>query len=177
MKVTVNLEKATTRAPLFDPDFDKSITVTLPVSCVDEEYRDNLEAFAEKNGYYSISKKGDDKVKIEMREYSYKLLMTNIGMETVGGIGSAIDSGDYPFILSLEKYTDDFSEIYISVDKAKYEKAGKDAVDKLFSDIGLCGLHYLEYCQDSDGVCSVILFEEGTNLLVEQRDLTIDDII
>ena len=128
--ITVNLEPETTKEPFFKPSYDTKITVTLPIEVVDKKYGGDLEAFAEAKGYFSIEKKGDSHVKIKMREYSYRLLLTTVGMETVSGIGYALDSGNYPFIVKLAKYDENFSDIVFIVDKEKYSKAeNKDAAD------------------------------------------------
>ncbi len=172
--VTVNLEPETTKKPLIKPDYDTRITVTLPIEVVDKEYGDNLEAFAEAKGYDSIQKKGDDKVKIRMREYSYRLLLTSVGMETVSGIGYAMDSGDYPFITDLAKYNDDFSEVIFAVDKEKYAEA--ENKDEFFSVMAVYCLYYQEFNEDSDGRCRITVCEDGTNILIETREISEGDL-
>lgn len=173
--VTVNIEPETTKEPLFTPSVNKKVTVTLPIEFVDEEYRDNLEGFAEAKGYYSIRKKGDTHVKIKMRALSYDLLLTNIGMETVKGIGYALDSGEYPFFLDLAKYNDDFSYVVVAVDKEEYEKA--ENKDAFFGNIGIYCLYYQSYDNDSEGKCEIVVCEEGTNILIETRELTQEDLM
>ncbi len=172
--VTVNLEPETTKEPFFEPSYDTKITVTLPIDVVDKKYGDDLEAFAEAKGYFSIEKKGEDKVKIRMREYSYRLLLTTVGMETVSGIGYAMDSGAYPFADSLAKYNDDFSEVIFTVDKKKYEKA--ENKDEFFGAVALYCLYYQEYTEENRGSCKIILCEKGSNVLLETKEITEEDI-
>ncbi len=172
--ITVNLEPETTKEPFFKPSFDKTITVTLPIKVVDKEYGDDLEAFAEAKGYYSIQKKGENHVKIKMREYSYRLLLTSVGMETVSGIGYAMDSGDYPFVLKLAKYNEDFSNIVFTVDKEKYSKA--ENKEDFFSSVAFCCLYYQEFCEDSKDICKITVCEKDTNILIETREISEGDI-
>ncbi len=172
--ITVNLEPETTEKPLFSPSFEKTTVVVLPIEFVDAEYRDDLEAFAEAKGYYSIQKKGDTHVKIRMREYSYRLLLTSIGMETVSGIGYSIDSGDYPFVKDFAKYNSNFSDIIFTVDKEKYAEA--DNKDEFFNLMAVYCLYYQDYDNESEGKCKITLCEEGTNVLVETREISKGDI-
>ncbi len=172
--VTVNLDREPEELPLTTASYDKKITVTLPIDVVDDEYGDDLEAFAEAKGYFSIQKKGDNMVKIKMREYSYRLLLTSVGIETVSGIGYTIDSGDYSFVDRFAKYNSDFSDVVFTVDKDKYEKA--ENKDDFFDSVAFCCLYYQQVCQDSKGICKITLCEKGTNLLIETREISEADL-
>lgn len=173
--VTVNLEPETTKEPFFSPSVNKKVTVTLPIEFIDAKYRDDLEAFAEAKGYYSIKKVGDTHVKIKMRALAYDLILSNIGMETISGIGAALDSGEYPFFTDLAKYNDDFSYIVVSVNKEEYEKFTDK--DIFFSHLGIYCLYYQDYCNDSEGKCEIIVCEEDTNIIIETREITKEDLI
>lgn len=172
--VTVNLEPETTKKPVFSPSYDKKITVTLPIDVVGEEYGDDLEAFAEAKGYFSIQKKGDSHVEIEMREYSYKLLLTSIGAQTVSTIGYTMDSGDYPFVEEFAKYNGDFSDVIFTVDKVEYEKA--ENKDEFFNSVAYCCIYYQHYNEDSEGKCKITLCEKDSGILIESREFTADNI-
>lgn len=172
--ITVNLEPETTEKPVKPSSYDTKITVVLPIEVVDKEYGDDLEAFAKARGYFSIQKKGDSHVKIRMREYSYGLLLTQIGLETVGGIGYVIDSGDYSFIRRFAKYNSDFSDVVFTVDKEKYEKS-KNA-DEFFDIVAFYCLYYQEFCEENKGVCRITLCEEGTNVLIKTKEITEADL-
>ena len=166
--VTVNIDREPQQPS--SGSYDKKVTVTLPIDVVDEEYGDDLDAFAEANGYFSVKKKGDGMVKIRMREYSYRLLLTSAGLETVSGIGYTIDSGDYPFISKFARYNSDFSDVVFTVDKKKYEKA--ENKDEFFNSVAFCCLHYQKYCEDNKGMCKITICEKDTNLLIETREIT-----
>lgn len=172
--VTVDFDSVTTEKAKDNLSYDTKITVTLPIDFIDEEYRDNLDAFAEAKGYFSIKKQGNDKVKIRMREYSYKLILTSVGIETVSGIGYAMDSGDYAFIDKLAKYNSDFSEVIFTASKEKYEEA--ENTDEFFSAVALYCLYYQSYCTDSDGKCKITLCEKGTNEVIETKVLREKDL-
>lgn len=172
--LTVNLEPETTKEPLFTPSVNKKVTVTLPIEFVDKKYGDDLEAFAEANGYYSIKKVGDAHVKIKMRALAYDLILSNIGMETISGIGTALDSGEYPFFTDILKYNDDFSYVAVSVNKEEYEKA--EDKDIFFSHIAVYCLYYQDYCNESEGKCEIVVCEEDTNIIIETREITLEDL-
>ncbi len=172
--ITVNLDREPEELPLTTASYDKKITVTLPIEVVDKEYGDDLEAFAEAKGYFSIKKKGDDMVKIKMREYSYRLLLTSVGIETVSGIGYAMDSGDYTFVDRLAKYNSDFSDVVFTVDKEKYEKA--ENKDEFFTIVAVYCHYYQKFCEDNKGMCKITVCEKGTNLLIETREIREGDL-
>ncbi len=172
--ITVNLEPEAYTEPSKTSAYDKKITVTLPIDIVDKEYGDDLDAFAEANGYFYAKKKGDDMVKIKMREYSYKLLLTSVGIETVSGIGYAMDSGDYHFVDKLAKYNSDFSEIVFTVDKEKYEAA--ENKDEFFTIAAFYCHYYQKFCEDNKASCNITVCEKGSNLLIETREIKAEDL-
>lgn len=171
--VTVNIEPETTEKEK-EVSYNKKVTVTLPAEFVDEEYKDDLDAFAKANGYVSARYTDDGNVKIRMRAVSYSLILSNIGMDTIKSIAYSLDSGDYPYFKDLLKYNGDFSEIIIAVDKKEYEKA-EDRED-LLSQIALAGLYYQTYDTESENKCEITVCEEGTNILIETREFTIEDL-
>lgn len=172
--ITVNLEPETYAEPSKTSAYDKKITVTLPIDIVDEEYGDDLDAFAEANGYVYAKKKGDGMVKIKMREYSYKLLLTSVGIETVSGIGYSMDSGDYNFVDKLAKYNSDFSEIIFTVNKEKYEAA--ENKDEFFNIAAFYCHYYQKFLEDNKASCKITVCEKGTNLLIETREIKAEDL-
>ena len=172
--ITVNLEPETDYEVSKTSAYDKKITVVLPIDVVDKEYGGDLDAFAEANGYVYARKKGDDKVKIKMREYSYKLLLTSVGIETVSGIGYAMDSGDYHFVDKLAKYNSDFSEIVFTVDKEKYETA--ENKDEFFNISAFYCHYYQKHLEDNKATCKITVCEKGTNILIETREIKAEDL-
>ena len=171
--VTVNLEPETTEKEK-EASYNKKITVTLPADIVDSEYKDNLDAFVKANGYVSAKYTSDGNVKIKMRELSYSLLLSNIGMDTISGIADLLDSGDYPYFTELLKYNGDFSDIVIGVKKKKYNKA--EDKEALLMQIAIAGLYYQSYSEGSEGKCKITVCEEGTNIVIETKELTLNDI-
>lgn len=171
--VTVNIEPEITKKSK-NKNYDKTITVTLPIDFIEEEHRNNLENYAKANGYFSIDKLGEEHVRIKMREYSYRLILTAEGMKTMTGIGTAMDCGDYPYFLGLPKYNDDFSYIVIAVDKEGYLKAKN--TDELFEYLAFFCLSYQLYSQESKGKCEIVVCEKDTNVLIESREFTNKDV-
>lgn len=172
--IDLNEPESTTKKPFIKPSYETKTTVTLPIEIIPAEHRDNLEAYAEAQGYFYIEKVSDTHVKIKMREYSYRLLLTSIGMETVSGIGNLLDSGEYPFLLKFAKYNDDFSDVVFTVDKKKYEKA--ENKDIFFDLVAVYCLYYQDYDTESAGQCKITLCETGSNIVLDSRTLTEGDI-
>ncbi len=173
--ITVNLDRETEQLPSTTASYDKKITVTLPGDVVDKEYGDDLEAFAKAKGYFSVKKQKDGTVKIKMREYSYRLLLTSVGMETVSGIGYAMDSGDYSFVDRFAKYNSDFSDVVFTVDKEKYEAA--ENKDEFFTIVAVYCHYYQKFCEDNKGMCKITVCEKDTNLLIETREISEADLV
>lgn len=171
--VTVNIEPETTKKEK-EVSYNKKVTVTLPGDFVDAEYKDDLDAFVKANGFVSAKYTSDGNVKIKMRALSYSLILSNIGMDTIKGIAYALDSGDFPYFIDLLKYNDDFSEVIIAVDKEEYEKATDK--DNFLSQIALACLYYQTYDTESENKCEITVCEEKTNILIETREFTTDDL-
>lgn len=174
--LTVNLESETKENSEDEKkkDYDSKITVVLPIEFVDAKYGDDLDAFVKDNGYFSARKQGKDKVKIKMREYSYKLILTSVGMETIKGIGATVDSQDYEFSPEIEKYDSDFGEIIISVNKDTFLKS--ENKDDFFNTLAFYCLYYRSYVNDLDKKCSILICEKNSNVVLEAREITADSL-
>lgn len=171
--ITVNIEPETTKKER-TTSYNKKVTVTLPADVIDEKYGGDLDAFADAEGYYSAKLTKDGQVKIRMRAFSYDLLLANMGLDAIESIGYALDSGNYPFFRDIVKYNYSFDYIVIAVDKVEYEKA--ENRDSLFTDIAYSCFYYQSYDVDSKGQCEIVVCEEGTNILIESRVVTADDL-
>ena len=171
--VTVNLEPETTEKEK-EASYNKKVTVTLPADFVDAKYKDNLDAFAEANGYISAKYTDDGSVKIKMRALSYSLILSNIGMDTIQSIAYLLDSEDYPYFKDLLKYNDDFSKVIIAVDAKEYEKL--EDKETFLGQIALACLFYQSYDEDSEGKCEITVCEEKTNILIETKEFTLKDL-
>lgn len=150
---------------------DKKTTVRFPLMLIDQQYHDDLDAYAKAKGYEKIKVVGDD-VEIVMTEFSYGLLLTSVGVKTVSGICDTIESEDYPYVLSLTEYNEDFSYIVMGVDKKGYSAA--DNLNDLYNCIAVYALSYQLYNENSDDKCKIYIVEEGSNILLEERVLTTD---
>lgn len=171
--ITVNIEDETTKKEK-EISYNKKVTVTLPAEFIGEEYKDNLDAFAEANGYDWVKITKDGSVKVKMRALSYSLILSNVGMDTIQSIAYTMDSGEFPYFTDLVKYNDDFSNIIVAVNKEEYEKAENRS--SLLSQIALAGLYYQSYNTESENKCEITVCEEGTNLLIETRTFTVDEL-
>lgn len=170
--VTVNIEPETTKKEK-EVSYNRKVTVTLPAEFIDKEYKDDLDAFAEANGYVWAKYTDDGNVKIKMRALSYSLILSNIGMDTIKSISYLLDSDDYLYFTDLLKYNDDFSRIVIAVDKEGYEK--NEDKETFLAQIALACLYYQTYDNESENKCEITVCEEKTNILIETRDFTMED--
>ncbi len=157
-----------------DKDIKDTVKVSFPLSAVDEEYRDNLDAYCEKYGYKSAKLNSDGTVTVKMNAFSYELLMTQKGMKAIQAIYNVAESGDYPFVKGIESYDDkDFSAVSVLVDKAKYDAAGDKADMAL--DIAK-GCYIYQALSGNDFKCTVTVVDSKTKKTVETKDFTDADV-
>ncbi|MDD6527751.1 MAG: hypothetical protein PUF31_08150 [Oscillospiraceae bacterium] len=146
-------------------DLKDTVTVNLPISFVDSEYRDNLEGYCKKYGYNSAKLSDDGQtVEIVMNQFSNELMKTDIGMQVLKKISEITDSGDYPYVKELVKVDKDhFREVIISVDQKGYKKAGTSAPFM----IGQYCLLYQAYDSTDDYRCEVTVVDYKTSKVID----------
>lgn len=160
--VTNTLEQPT-EAPT--GNLEDTVTIRLPITFVDSEYRDNLEGYCKKYGYNSAKLSDDGQtVEIVMNQFSNELMKTDIGMQVLKKISEITDSGDYPYVKELVKVDKDhFREVIISVDQKGYKKAGTSAPFL----IGQYCLLYQAYDSTDDYRCEVTVVDYKTNKVID----------
>ena len=106
----------------------KDVKITVPMSVIPEEYRNNLEAYREEHGYESVKKDINGNVKIKMSALSYGLLQTQAGITVINAVYEIADMKEYSFIKEVTKLdTEDFRSITVSVNADKYAEADDSA--------------------------------------------------
>lgn len=154
-------------------DLDETVKVQLPLAAIDEEYRNNLDAYCEKYGYTSAKKNGSDgSVTIKMSKFSYELLLTQVGLKVITAVYEVAESGDFPCVKSIEKLdTENFREAVIRVNKSKYLAEGKDAPYT----VGQSCLLYQVYDGSTDYKCEVTVVDNKTGEVIETLTYTDKD--
>lgn len=138
-------ETEPTEAEKKDPD--KIVKVEIPLAFIDYKYQNDLDSFAEDNGYESAKLSRDKKtVTVEMRALSYDLYLTQVGITTIKTICDTFESENYPYVINLGEYNEDFSYVTLLVDSKGFKNATN--VDELFEYVSNCCAYYL--LQDND---------------------------
>ncbi len=170
--ITVTPQEEATTKKTGKKSLEDKIEVVLPADFVEMKYNGDLEAFAKAKGYDSVVPEGDDKVRIVMKEFSYDLILTQNGMLTVTGIAETIDSKEYPYVKDIVSYNEDFSQVVLSVKSKAFKKA--DNTDALFELAAGYALYYQLYLKNSSMECQILIVEDGTNILLAEKTLTLD---
>lgn len=142
-------------------NLNKTVEMQLPLAAIDEKYRDDLDTYCEVYGYKKAKKNAaGTAVKITMSEFSYNLLVSQIGINAVRSIYDIQESGDFRYvkeIVSLDK--DNFSAVTISVDREGFVRAGDEAVHI----IGQSCILYQIYAQNKKIKCEITVIDADTN--------------
>ena len=102
---------------------EDEIKITVPLSSIDEEYRNDLDAYCEKFGYSSAKlNKKDQTVTITCNAFRHELLLVRIGMRVIDAIYDLEKSKKYPYLVSVDSINrDDFSEAVITVKRKGFQ--------------------------------------------------------
>lgn len=158
-----------------DGDIKDTVKITIPLSFVDEEYHNNLDLYCEKYGYISAKlNEKDETVTIKMNALSHDLLLAQIGMKVIKSIYNIVESGDYPYVKSIDSYdSKNFSEVVVSVDKEKYE-ADKTSSLMPFA-LAQCCFVYQAYTESTDYKCTVTVADAKTKDIISTKTYTDKD--
>ena len=148
---------------------NKTMKITVPSSLIGGKADGNLQKYAETHGY-DITEEKDGSITMKMDGGTYSLLLTSVGMDTIIALGDIVDSGDYPYVVRLGDYSEDFSYILMLVNNKKYD--GSPSYEELAELIGLCGLYYQYFTIDKDNKCEVILADSKTGEVVYSKVYT-----
>lgn len=149
-------------------DRDEIVVVDFPLALIEEKYQNDLDKYAETYGYKEVTlNKKTQMVKIKMTAMSYDLLLVRIGTTVMRSIGSTIESEEFPYMLDIGKYNDDFSEIEIFVDKEKYQADGQSSL--LPYSISEYCMYYQLYTTRPECACKVTVRDKETNRVIETK--------
>ncbi|MBQ8503005.1 MAG: hypothetical protein IJ491_01875 [Clostridia bacterium] len=149
-------------------DIDNEVKVTLPLVLIDSEYRNDIDAYCEANGFIKgkINEK-DQTVTITMRALTYDLNLVRIGTKVMSNIGSAIDSGEYPYVQKLESYSENFDEIVMLVDGEGYKADKQHSLLPYY--LGECGMYYQLYTTENEYRCTVKIKDAKTGEIIDEE--------
>lgn len=151
-----------------------TVTIRLPITMLEEQYRNDLDAYCEKYGYIKANfKNGKSEVEITMNSFSHELLLTQIGLQVLKAIAEVTDSGEYPAVKELKSIDrNDFRFAEITVDAEKYEKDGSKTAPYI---IGQSCLLYQVYTVSDNYRCEVKVIDEKTGKTIETKVYTDKD--
>ena len=174
-KETEKVSETTTESGSYSPDEvekkdpDKLVEFELPTLFLDTKYQNNLDLFVKENGYesaeFSFNKKT---VKVKLNALSYDIYLVKTGISTISAICETIESEDYPYVVNLGDYEDDFSYVTLLVNQKKFKKA-KNA-DDLFTHVSNCCAYYLLQDSDSPNKYKIDICDEKTGELLATRE-------
>ena len=129
---------------------DETVKIKVPSDMVNSAAGGDIKKYAATYGY-EIIENDDSDITLKMPGRSYSLMLSAISVKVVRSIGEILDSGDYPYLVELRDYAEDFSYILMLVNSEKYKKAEETPSYKELSDlIGLCGLYYQFFTKEKD---------------------------
>ena len=145
---------------------DETVKIKVPSDMVNSAAGGDIKKYAATYGY-EIIENDDSDITLKMPGRSYSLMLSAISVKVVRSIGEILDSGDYPYLVELRDYAEDFSYILMLVNSEKYKKAEETPSYKELSDlIGLCGLYYQFFTKEKDNKCIVLLADSKTGEVV-----------
>ena len=127
-----------------------------------------LDKFVKDKGYESAELSWNKKnVKIRLRALSYDIYLMKEGISTISAICEIIESKDYPYVVNLGEYEDDFSFVTILVNKKKFKKVNN--ADALFTYVSNCCAYYLLQDNDSPNEYKIEICDENTGEVLDSR--------
>ncbi len=151
---------------------DKNYKIKVSASLIESEAGGDIKKYAATYGY-DIKEDKDGNMIMEMNGRTYSLMLSGIGMKVMMTLGDIVDSGDYPYVVKLGDYSEDFSYILMLVNSNKYKKAEKaPSYEQLSEIIGLCGLYYQGFTIEKENSCKVVLADNKSGKIVYEEVYT-----
>jgi len=155
---------------------EKTHTVTIYSSKLSQEELDDLDAFAEKNGYLSARySKRDGLVYVTLDETNYDSMMYSIGVSVIRNVYGLMEDKEYSYIKKIDR-NDNFSEMKVFVEKKGFEKSGQGEL--LSTYIGNSCVVYLKYdteLKTKEKVCTVTFYDEKTEEVLLEDSYSVND--
>lgn len=157
-------------------DPNKIVSVKIPLSFIEEEYRNNLDAYVKAKGYESASLSLDGKtVNVKMRALAYELMKINIGVQTIRAICDTIKTDTYPYVINMGEYEDDFSYVSLLVNEKEFKSSNN--ADGLFDYVSICCAYYMLNDSSSKNTLKIDIISEKTGELLDSRSFKKNDIL
>lgn len=156
------------------PNVKDTVNVSFPLSLLGEEDSADLDAYCEKYGFKSAKVNSDGTVTIKMSSLSRDLLLTQIGMDSIKGIYSVAESGDYPFVKAIKSFDDkNFAEVSVLVNKKGYN-ASQFAIMMKYVIAQSC-LTYQAYAGIEEPKVKITIIDNKTKKTIEEKTYTNSD--
>lgn len=171
-KTTEKVTEEETEHKKKDPD--KIVEFEIPVLFLESKYQNNLKAFVRDNGYESATfTKNKTCVKIKLKALSYDIYLMKVGIYTIKAICETFESKEYPYVIKLGEYEDDFSYVKLLVDSKKYRSA--DNKENLLKHVSDCCAYYLLQDNNSPDEYTIEICDEKTGTKIETRKYNKND--
>lgn len=145
-----------------------TVKVEIPALFLNEQELSNLDEYASINGYLSAEyNQKSDTVTLKMTKFSYDLQLTSMGMTVLKSLNEMVESDTFPYLKSIDTYSDDFSEITVLVDAEAYNA---DSTRSLLSmSVGETALMYGVYTTKKKPTCTVTVKDAKTGSVLEEK--------
>lgn len=151
---------------------NKNIKIRVPSYLIESEAGGDVKKYAATYGY-EIKEDKDGNMTMKMDGRTYSLLLSGIGLRVMIALGEIVDSGDYPYIVRLGDYNQDYSYILMLVNSQKYNKSkNAPSYEELSEIIGLHGLYYQGFTTEEENKCEVIFADHKSGEIVHREVYT-----
>ncbi|MGN0463575.1 MAG: hypothetical protein ACI4GA_02595 [Acutalibacteraceae bacterium] len=155
---------------------DGRVKVNISASSLSKAQLDDLDAYAEENGFDSAEyNKRKGVVSVVIDEDDYDILLYKVGVAVISNVYGLMNSdSDYPYITNIER-NKDFSEMKIDVRKTDYEKDENSR--NMIDFVGQSCLVYQGYTDTKlkDQHCTVIVRDKDTKEVLYKETFNQED--
>lgn len=147
----------------------KDVKLTLPISAIPEEYRNDLEGYKELHGYEKVKLDANGNVKIKMSALSFGLLQTQIGIQVINSVYEIAEKKENSYIKEVQSIdTENFKSVTVSVNAEKYGKSDKAAL----YDMAVSCFYYQLYSENPQYKCDITVIDAKTKKVIETKNYT-----
>ncbi len=149
-----------------------TVKIAISQNAISASDREDLDAYAQKNGYEKVKLNRDGTATIYLSETKKDSMLYSLGKAVISNVYSLMNSdSDYPYIKDIDR-NEDFTDMRIDVVREEYEKdSSKDLIFNLVSSSCLAYLSYTGYDEEEQKV-TVTVRDNVTKEIIEQRTFT-----
>lgn len=152
-----------------------TVKVNIPVALIDEKYQNDIDAFCSEYGFEKGKTNSDGTVTVKKDALSYDLLLTQIGMQTIGKIYAVAEDGDFPYVKGIKSYDDkNFAAVSVLVNRAKYSSSKDPALMRLT--IAKSCMVYQAFAGIEEPKFTLTIIDNKTKETIEEKTYTPSDI-